>query len=474
MLMKNCFGKLLIAMTLFCVFNTVESQESQNLVPNGSFEELYTCPEQTGDFDNLMFWKRKSITPDVFSYCSNNPFIQPPIILNTFIGVPYTGEAMAGIYTFSNFNDVSESFTVELIEPLKYGVYYYFSFMHKVPSLNNSSDFSCISKTINACFTYSINENVYQNCIYEYGDLDDEDLVEGEWVKRDAIIRGSGEIFLEVGNVYNIEQSVSYSFCPSSDIITASAYNLVDDFEMHEIIALPDTIYYCDSSSLIQDIEILENEKYYLNGIEVTTSSINYSIGLNILMIDFGNVTYFDTTFVTANNVSSASNSYEIILCEGESVNIENFFSGYNYDSILINGREQAVIENAGSYFLTLFNPCGYDTSFLSVVETKCSCNIFIPNSFSPNGDGINDLFRVYDHCENSDIEYERLTIYDRWGGVVSKSENRSEPYWDGKTSSGQVLPEGIYIYLIEYKLARYDGQNYQQMSKAGEINLFY
>ncbi|MDQ3101222.1 MAG: CotH kinase family protein, partial [Bacteroidota bacterium] len=67
----------------------------------------------------------------------------------------------------------------------------------------------------------------------------------------------------------------------------------------------------------------------------------------------------------------------------------------------------------------------------------------YTPNSFTPNGDGINDVFFPINNV--IDLESYDLNIYDRWGQVIFKS---TDPYegWDG-TSAGGDLPIGVYVF---------------------------
>lgn len=84
--------------------------------------------------------------------------------------------------------------------------------------------------------------------------------------------------------------------------------------------------------------------------------------------------------------------------------------------------------------------------------------NLDIPNGFSPNGDGYNDLFivgQLYALDGN-------LTVWNRWGDVVFESEHYQND-WDGtcKTSlcmGSGVLPEGTYFYTLTVEEIRYTG----------------
>jgi len=71
---------------------------------------------------------------------------------------------------------------------------------------------------------------------------------------------------------------------------------------------------------------------------------------------------------------------------------------------------------------------------------------LFIPNVFTPNGDGINDVFRVIG-SEDCLIE---MSIYDRWGNLLYATQ--TAPFvWDGRIKGGELASEGAYVYLIRF-----------------------
>ncbi len=80
---------------------------------------------------------------------------------------------------------------------------------------------------------------------------------------------------------------------------------------------------------------------------------------------------------------------------------------------------------------------------------------IYIPNSFTPNGDDLNDFFEVYFNDRIKDIHVE---IYDRWGLRLFSSSDKYFK-WDGKFK-GQLLPQAVYAYKLTYKD---DEKNYDQ-----------
>ena len=93
----------------------------------------------------------------------------------------------------------------------------------------------------------------------------------------------------------------------------------------------------------------------------------------------------------------------------------------------------------------------GSDDIFVDVDNNR---NVFIPNVFSPNGDGINDKFNIGTGIGVERINY--MQIYDRWGELLYEAKNimpgESTSYgWDGRFGT-QFMNTGVYIYLIEVR----------------------
>lgn len=86
---------------------------------------------------------------------------------------------------------------------------------------------------------------------------------------------------------------------------------------------------------------------------------------------------------------------------------------------------------------------------------------IYVPNAFTPNGDGVNDLLLVFGNT----IETMRLVIYNQWGQELFISTDRQKG-WDG-TYKGNQSPAGRYSYALEVKT-----QSGNKITKAGSFNL--
>jgi gliding motility-associated-like protein len=73
--------------------------------------------------------------------------------------------------------------------------------------------------------------------------------------------------------------------------------------------------------------------------------------------------------------------------------------------------------------------------------------DIYIPNAFTPNGDGLNDVFRVYGYI----VQEQHVMVFNQWGAKIFESRDQSVG-WDG-THSGKPQPSGVYIVIGRFIL---------------------
>lgn len=101
------------------------------------------------------------------------------------------------------------------------------------------------------------------------------------------------------------------------------------------------------------------------------------------------------------------------------------------------------------------------DTVLVHVLPLDCEKGVFLPNAFSPNGDGVNDELRVRGYV----IKDMNLSIYDRWGEKVFESTDQSEG-WDGRFK-GRGLTSDVYNFILRYTCI-----NDEQFSRTGNVSI--
>ncbi|HQQ94055.1 MAG TPA: gliding motility-associated C-terminal domain-containing protein [Bacteroidia bacterium] len=102
------------------------------------------------------------------------------------------------------------------------------------------------------------------------------------------------------------------------------------------------------------------------------------------------------------------------------------------------------------------------------MIEVKNDFNIYIPSSFTPNYDGLNDVFMPVFSPYGLDSKTYELEVFDRWGHSLFYTKDVSKG-WDGtvQNKGTEELKEEVYIYRIKYK--DLDGNVYNKM---GHVNL--
>lgn len=180
-----------------------------------------------------------------------------------------------------------------------------------------------------------------------------------------------------------------------------------------------------------QKVNICAGDSYSLNGKEL-----------------FDSGTYIDTLKTAANcdsivqidltSIGGAPDTVRAKIFDSES------WSARNYN-----------LDEPGHYNLRFRSQEDCDSMIYLILDRY---DVYLPNAFSPNGDGVNDYFTISGGPDL--VEIEELRIFNRWGAQLF-SRNQLTPgsrtgSWDGR-SRGQALPPGVYIY--QAKLRMDDGQ---------------
>lgn len=103
------------------------------------------------------------------------------------------------------------------------------------------------------------------------------------------------------------------------------------------------------------------------------------------------------------------------------------------------------VVAEPGHYWVKATNG---DCSVTDSIWIKRDCYLNIPNSFSPNGDGLNDYFLPRELLASGLYTF-KMNIFNRWGENIFTTTKLDGRGWDGKYN-GVVQPVGVYVYVID------------------------
>jgi gliding motility-associated-like protein len=175
--------------------------------------------------------------------------------------------------------------------------------------------------------------------------------------------------------------------------------------------------------------------------------------GLYTVALDYGCGTFQDSvSVVIGNNLIDPAWPRLHVLCNDEPLAID--LSSTTADFIVWDDGDTTVTRiftDEGSRFVRLSDACRDTTFRFSVEREICSSEtIYVPNAFSPNGDGINDFLSI-GFSQNWTSPRIKFYVFDRWGGAVFFTE---DPYfrWDGN-AKGKLLDPGVLTYFYELEV---------------------
>jgi gliding motility-associated-like protein len=145
-----------------------------------------------------------------------------------------------------------------------------------------------------------------------------------------------------------------------------------------------------------------------------------------------------------------------IELCNYESVELRNIYdeSGFHYLWQDGNKQPSVVVKEPGIYSVQVSTWCATLTDSVRVIRKTSGCErkIMVPSAFTPDGNGVNDLFRPVVFGTPAVYEFK---IFDRWGNMVFQSKTPGQG-WNGIVN-GKRQTTGLYVWTCEY---RFSGEN--------------
>jgi gliding motility-associated-like protein len=167
---------------------------------------------------------------------------------------------------------------------------------------------------------------------------------------------------------------------------------------------------------------------------------------------------------LTVNPLPAPSLGIDTLMCPGDLIVLS---PGNNYSSYLwSDGSNQSElrVNLPGNYSVKVFD--GFCEASDTIFIDDCGTELWFPNAFTPNNDGINDQFRPV--SQGVLITYQ-LLIFNRWGQQLYES-NDAYKGWNG-TFNGNQCPEGVYYFKSEYSLGA-NPTTRKQEAQRGSVTL--
>lgn len=448
---------------------------AQNIIPNPGFDDLTECPFDVGQILFTESWSSASNgTPDLYNECSIGPFLQVPYAGRSIDSyqLPRSGTGYSSIVVYNNNNSASgstgnsEYIEAPLSEPMQAGKVYYLEFYVSpdFTPIRNNGFTDAVGMALSDTFYYR--EIRAMEALPLEPDIENRGTVIKDtvgWTRISGCYAANGgEKYAIIGNFRSTNETLVEFKNPTFPFLN-SFY--IEDVLITPFDPLPDTILLCEGSP--EELNAGFLDATYLWSTGETDSVITVTQAGQYTIEAFMENCILQDKVIVLDTKETGNLPTDILICQDETLWLSPPMPGVYHWSDGTQGGELAVT-TSGYYEVTVINDCGEFVFSTEVEAEECDCNIYIPNVFSPNGDGINDFLEVYTGC---DFEYrlKRFMVFDRWGGQVYSSAKVNDFKWDG-TYSSNPLPSGVYIWSIEYEIER-NGYTERQI-ETGDVTL--
>ena len=432
-------------------------------MPNSSFEVYENCPDTSSQIYYATPWfslKDHKGSPDYLNACNTKSSQTVPSALYG-PQKAHKGEAYIGLITYYDQREVREYAVVKLKESLTAGKTYnvglfasyadafkygtdqigiYLS--NTLPEGNN--DWSALNQVQPQI---SSPQGKIMKNMRKWGRISGSYIAEG------------GEVYLIIGNFSNDTDIKTKKVNPSG---MAWAYYFIDDVFVKPIIKdlkldAPDRICLGEKATL----SATGADRY--TWIENSNPEVILSKTPSLAIAPEETTTYtlkaesMINGFTVNKEISFTINVDEPVvinlgpdrgLCIGSEIELDPGIGDLKVTWQDNSRNNTYLVESEGIYSATYTNACGTSKDNVILINENCNCDVFIPNAFTPNDDGANDVFLTsIPDCEISDY---RLEVYSQHGEKLFKSKSITEG-WDG-TFEATKMPAGIYVYKLSYQ----------------------
>ena len=214
---------------------------------------------------------------------------------------------------------------------------------------------------------------------------------------------------------------------------------------------LPNDTTICDANDfLIAPQQPFDHVLWWENPLELDTLLVNTAGIYHAFIIDQG-CDWLDSIQVNFAISPIVNLGNDTTLCIGENLTLTVPATLTNYAWQDGSQNPDFLVTADGIYSLISTESNCSSQDSISITFENCAplknCESYLPNSFSPNGDGINDVLQLLTDCE---LQFFEMEVYDRWGSLVFETTDVRQA-WDG-TANGELLETGVYLWTVRYQ----------------------
>jgi gliding motility-associated-like protein len=446
---------------------------SQNLVPNPGFDEIVRYPYDINQIHFAIPWYNPSNGPAMlYNACSTEERFAVPragISVLSYME-PRSGDGYAYLRIYrSVVIGIVTYIATPLIKPLEKNKHYYIEYyvMPDHPTTIGSEHFS---DAIGLAFTEEYHYEEIENqgalklnpAIENRGRLIKDTL---NWTRISGCYRAEGwEAHAIIGNFRTTSETLFETNRPH--VNGHDVYMYIEDVLIHKVDPLPDTVLLCRGDAALEfSVDSLGQTGLLWYDGSTDRHKVIDQPGVYTVDLFFENCIIKDTlTILAYDSIAENIRDSVVVKCTDETMDLEAGIPGVYVWSTGDTSRQIKVTQD-GSYEVAIANDCGVLHQVYYVEDRSCGCFIYIPDAFTPNGDGLNDKLDVFSECDFL-LEFKSLRIFDRWGGLVFEAGDVEQHSWKGEGQDGKPCAADVYVWELVYRV---DGETRR---KTGHVSI--
>jgi gliding motility-associated-like protein len=206
---------------------------------------------------------------------------------------------------------------------------------------------------------------------------------------------------------------------------------------------MEDTVYICDSEIVLSS-NVENATAYWWNTGKATKNIVTSSTGKYWITASNQRCLASDTVVVAETRIPSFEIQTIGNICQDGSINLYVDIADENLSYNWSTGEttDNITVYQSGVYRVDI-SVLGCTSA--ESIKIECPCDFWVPDMFTPNGDGLNEHFIP---IPKSPLNTFSMFIYDRWGNLMFRTDTYTP--WDG-TNNGKDAAIGVYTYVIDY-----------------------
>ena len=231
--------------------------------------------------------------------------------------------------------------------------------------------------------------------------------------------------------------SVNWGACQTKDTISISTVS-------YPVVHLPASVQICPGDSIQLNPGNNTDATYLWSTGETTQSANVFATGIYHVKVSNQQCSILDSTIVIGVEPIPLDNN--VMICNAEKYTLDAGSAGISFLWSTGETTQKIDVKESGKYWVVMNTNLCTLTDTINVAGSFGSGILWFPNSFTPNGDLLNDSFII----KGTDISYFQMMIFNRWGDLVFET-NQWGQGWNGMYN-GKIVEQDVYTWKVKYK----------------------